>query len=177
MAVGCQHGEWSSSGPPSRCRRVAVSGRRLRRPVVYLDHSTLVDAFDGKYAVAGPNAASNVDLASVVEEAAGKGTLCLSIIHVFELVRRDHAVAMATWLGGLSPLWFQMDEAANEELANEAMRRLGMKCVPPGRLPIHHAMYAAFRSSLFKDPALASAAQSIIDSLVETGFSPRVRLG
>ena len=83
---------------------------------------------------------------------------------MFELARREHAVAMARWLGGLSPLWFQMDEAANEELVNEVKRRLGMKCAPPGRLPIHHAMSAAYRSSLFKDPALARAAQWILES-------------
>jgi hypothetical protein len=140
-----------------------AGGKPLRRPVVYLDQSTLVDAFEGKRGATGPNAVSNAELATVVEEAARTGTICISIIHVFELARRDHAVAMATWLGGLAPRWFQMDEAANEELANEVRRRLGMKCAPPGRLPIHHAMSAAYRSSLFKNPALARAALRILD--------------
>jgi hypothetical protein len=128
--------------------------------LVYLDHSTLVNAFDGKR---GEGAAPeiNADLASVIEDVAGRGTLCISI-HVFEMARRDDAVAMATWIGGLSPLWLQTDDAADAERANEVRQRFGMKCTWPRRLPIHHAISGAFRSSLFKNPALASAALSIL---------------
>lgn len=147
-----------------RGRLLDAGGRHeLRRPIAYLDHSTLVDAFEGKRGAAGPNVATNAELAAVVEDVARRGTLCLSIIHVFELAPSDHAIAMATWLGGLDPLWFQMDEADNEELVDEVKRRLGMKCEPAGRLPIYNAMSGAYRSSLFKNSALASAARWTVE--------------
>ena len=93
----------------SRDRKVLLDAgaKPLPRPVVYLDHSTLVDAFDGKRG-AGPNAAANAELAEIVDAVARRGTLCLSVIHLFELAPSDYAVEMATWLGALPHLWFQM---------------------------------------------------------------------
>jgi hypothetical protein len=126
------------------------SGRSLRRPVVYLDHSTLVDAFFGKRGERA-DAALNAEIAAVVEDVARRGTLCLSPTHVIELIpfpRRDDALAMAAWLDGLDPAWFQMEGAAEDELTREVMRRVGLKSGPAPGLPVHHAMTAAMRENL-----------------------------
>jgi hypothetical protein len=128
-----------------------ASGRRkLRSPIVYLDQSTLVDAFMGKHGK-GSDTTLNAELASVVEDVATRGTLCLSIVHVLEIVPwpdRDDAFAMAGWLDSLDPLWFQMEGGPEDELANEVMRRLGLRTAPVGRLPIHAAMTAAVRENI-----------------------------
>lgn len=128
-----------------------ASGRHdLRSPVVYLDHSSLVDAFEGKQGT-GKNPAINAELAAVVEDVARRGTLCLSVVHVIETVprsNRDEALAIAKWLDGLNPLWFQMEGSIEDELANEVRRRLGLRTAPVGRLPIHHAMTAAMSENI-----------------------------
>jgi hypothetical protein len=126
------------------------SGRCLRRPVVYLDQSTLVDAFFGRRGERA-DAALNAEIAAIVEDVARRGTLCLSPAHVIELIpwpTRDDALAMGAWLDGLDPAWFQMEGSAEDELTNEVMRRVGLKSAPAPRLPIHHAMTAAMRDNL-----------------------------
>jgi hypothetical protein len=103
-----------------------ASGRCLRRPVVYLDQSTLVDAYFGKRGERA-DLALNAELAEIVEDVASRGTLCLSVVHVIELTpwpSREDALAMAAWLDGLNPLWFQMEGATERELANEVKRAL-----------------------------------------------------
>jgi hypothetical protein len=127
-----------------------VSGRSLARPVVYLDHSTLVDAFEGARRE-GANATTNVELAAVVEDVARRGTLCLSIVHVIELVQRprlEEALAMARWLDGLGHLWFQLEGASLAELEGDVRRRLRMRGAPSPCLPIHHTMTAAIRDNI-----------------------------
>lgn len=130
-----------------------ASGRHeLRPPVVYLDQSHLSDAFDGKRGI-GADAAINAELAAIVEEVAHRGTLCLSSGHLVELANRprlDEALAVARWLDGLEPMWFQAQGAAERELADEVERRLGLK--PPAAvkpsLPIHSAITAAMQDNL-----------------------------
>lgn len=130
---------------------LGANGRPLPGPVVYLDHSTLVDAFDGTRGE-GPDAAINAELAAVVEDVARRGTLCLSFVHLVELANRrfDEAFAMARWLDGLNPMWFQVQGAAEDELAYEVGRRLGLDGLDKvdRRLPIHRAMTAALRENL-----------------------------
>ena len=130
-----------------------ASGRHeLRPPIVYLDQSHLSDAFDGKRGI-GSDAAINAELAAVVEEVARRGTLCLSSGHLVELANRprlDEALAVARWLDGLEPMWFQAQGAAERELADEVERRLGLKgpaAVEPS-LPIHSAITAAMKDIL-----------------------------
>jgi hypothetical protein len=128
-----------------------ASGRHeLRAPIVYLDQSTLVDAFKGKRGE-GVDAPTNAELAAIVEEIASRGTLCLSVVHVIELVpwpTREDALAMAAWLDRLNPHWFQMEGSAEDELANEVRRRLGLRTAAAQRLPIHDAMTAAIRENM-----------------------------
>jgi hypothetical protein len=127
-----------------------AGGRLLRRPVAYLDQYTLSDAFDGKRGE-GPNAAVHAELAAVVEAVARRGTLCLSFVHLVELANRprlDEALAVARWLDGLEPLWFQALGAAEAELGAEVARKLRLDDAPPPRLPIFAAMTAALRESM-----------------------------
>jgi hypothetical protein len=119
----------------------------IRRPVVYLDQSTLGDAFEGTIGV-GPDLDAKAELAALVSEVASRGTLCVSATHLIELTQWnpfENAFEMAKWLDARGPLWFQMEGATEVELEEEVGRRLGLEGVPPRRLLIHGTLMAAWR--------------------------------
>jgi hypothetical protein len=156
-------------------------GDPLRRPVVYLDQSTLSDAFDGTRG-AGSDPATTVELATIVADIARRGTLCVSSVHMIELAQRprfDEAHALARWLDGLEPMWFQMEGSAEAELEAEVGRRLGLE-VPPSRILIHRAASAAMGPhmhtvspegtvDLLREPTIAGALRQVHGKLDEAG--------
>jgi hypothetical protein len=81
------------------------------RPLVYPDWSTLVYAFAGT-AASAPQECK--DLAQTVSSIAAGANLCLSLIHIYELVHKekpDERLAMAQWLESLDTVWFDSDGA------------------------------------------------------------------
>jgi hypothetical protein len=124
---------------------LGASGRPLRRPVVYLDWSTLSDAVPTADGLAGRDGAARAELVPLVAEIARRGTLCLSIAHVIEMVAmpsRDAALERARWLDRLEHAWVNIDRAEKDELIHAVRRQLGLTNEPP-RLPVHHTMSAA----------------------------------
>jgi hypothetical protein len=110
-------------------------GRPLRRPIVYLDTSTLGNAFPG---AREPDPA----LTEVVALAASRGTLCFSVAHIIEVTAiqpREHALSMGQWLDSLDRNWVSVTTAADDELTHAVRTELALTTDPPG-LPIHHTM-------------------------------------
>jgi len=117
-------------------------GKPLRRPVVYLDTSTLGNAYPG---------AQDADpmLTEVVALAASRGTLCLSIAHVIELAAipvRDYALGIGRWLDSLDRAWVQVTSAEDAELTHALRAQVGLTA-DPARLPVHHTITAALRDN------------------------------
>ena len=118
-----------------------VHGRPLRRPIVYLDTSTLGDAFPGART---PNAAL-----AAVELAANVGTLCLSLPHVTEIAAipdRNLALWLARWLTGLDHHWIAEKNAEAYELEQALRVELGLS-TDPIRLPVDPTLTGAMREN------------------------------
>jgi hypothetical protein len=135
--------EAHSSPSVLRAVPLGADGRPLRRPIVFLDTSTLCNAFPGARE-------PDPELTAVVELAASRGTLCFSIAHVIELSAlnpREHALQFARWLDGLEHSWVQVTNAEEEELSHATLVALGLTTEKP-RLPVHAVITAAIRDNL-----------------------------
>jgi hypothetical protein len=125
---------------------LGADGEPLRRPIVYLDWSTLSDAFLSQR----PGEPPNADLASLVRRLAGRGTLCYSVTHLIELIAmnpRESALSLARSLEQLDHRWFTVTETEEQELVEAVRRQLGVATELP-RLPVHLTMMAAMRENL-----------------------------
>jgi hypothetical protein len=127
----------------SAAAALGADGRPLRRPIVFLDTSTLCNAFPG---ARNPDP----DLTEVVARAASRGTLCFSIAHVIELGAlgpKEYALQIARWLDGIEHAWVQVTNAEEEELSHAVRAALGLTTEKP-RLPVHFVITAALRDNL-----------------------------
>ncbi|MBI2392160.1 MAG: hypothetical protein HYV09_21405 [Deltaproteobacteria bacterium] len=96
---------------------MAAHPRRPTKPSVYLDQSTLSDAFRaGLINDRKPDRLRGYGpLAPCVERVASDADLCVSILHAQELAAwEDVAMAhgLAKWLDGLEVVWMHATEAA-----------------------------------------------------------------
>lgn len=87
----------------------------MRRPTVYLDTSTIADAFDG-------GAAGSVrwkrDLRDFVEDVASQGTPVFSFIHVLELFQwnpPERVLERARWMDSFHAAWTKTGRPAEDE--------------------------------------------------------------
>jgi hypothetical protein len=126
--------------------RLGANGAPLRRPVVYLDWSTL------SYAYVDSCAPVRNGLAELVCDVASRGTLCFSIVHLLELIAmpsREEAFARARYLDRLDHSWVKTNDAEREELAQAVRRELGLSSTP-SCLPVHGTLSASVIDSLAK---------------------------
>jgi hypothetical protein len=131
---------------------LGADGAPLRRPIVYLDWSTMSDAVPTPDGLTGRDGAARGELAELVAEISRCGTLCFSIAHLIELVAmrpRDAALVRATWLDRLDHVWVKVSNAEKDELAHAVRVQLGLTKAPP-RLPIHHTMTASISDAVAK---------------------------
>lgn len=88
-------------------------------PTVYLDWSTLLDGFKGIQLNA---AAADRSLADALSRASRAANLCMSFVHLYELMRwRDEQAReeCSTWLDHLDVVWLRLPEEVHElELEN-----------------------------------------------------------
>jgi hypothetical protein len=114
-------------------------GKPLRRPVVYLDTSTLGDAFPGAFEPCP-------ELTEAVTLAASRGILCLSVAQIIEVTALqplERSLWMGRWLDSLERHWLSVTTAAGDELTYAVSADLGLTNDPP-RLPIYHTMIGGF---------------------------------
>jgi hypothetical protein len=117
------------------------------KPTVYLDHSTLVDAF--KVHVPG----TNVDhayrpLKGWVERVAGEANLCLSVVHLVELGGWGDAEprdAMARWYGSLPIVWAPLMHHVQADEADH-WTKVAVGVTSRTHLPFASSLEAAFRT-------------------------------
>jgi hypothetical protein len=132
---------------------------------VYLDTSTLGDAFPGAFKPCP-------ELTAAVELAANLGTLCFSAPHIIEVTAlqpRERSVATGQWLDSLDPHWLSVTTAADDELTHAVRRELGLTIDPP-RLPIHKTMTGGLRGNM-KDLTPAGT----VDILADPTFAGFIR--
>lgn len=124
------------------------------RPTVYLDTSTLSDAFA---AAAGGATASPVfaPLRPWIEHVAATSNLCVSLFHILELAdlageRAGFVDELAAWLDGLSTVWLASpDRIMEAETRNWLRVTLGVAS-EEGGLPYVPSMLTSFREFNFK---------------------------
>jgi hypothetical protein len=146
---------------------VDATGTPLRRPVVYLDWSTLSDAFPTADGSAG---AARTELAELVAQIACNGTLCFSIAHLIELIAmrpREAALARARWLDQLEHAWVNISNAEKDELCHAVRWQLGLTSAT-ARVPVHQTMSASIIDSLAKQTPAGIA--EILNDPTITGF-------
>ena len=102
----------------------------MRPPIVYLDSSTLADAF-GAVHVHTPSGHSPYEkLYILIGKVSAEGSLCYSTTHLEELVEWDpveRVIAFAEWIESLEPVWCRSaDRALDGELQWWLRRELGM---------------------------------------------------
>ncbi|HZL19148.1 MAG TPA: hypothetical protein VFG23_15535 [Polyangia bacterium] len=147
-----------------------ATGTPLRRPVVYLDWSTLSDAFPTADGATGHDGAALTELTELVAEIARSGTLCFSIAHLIELIAmrpREAALARAQWLDRLEHAWVNISNAEKSELIDAVRRQLGLTSAA-ARAPVHHPMSASIINSLTKQTAAGIA--DILSDPTTAGF-------
>jgi len=146
---------------PARCRR-------SERPTVYLDQSTLSDAFSAMDALADDSRAAFQPLVTWVHEAAREANLCLSPAHILELSGWAHSDgdAMAAWLDGLDTVWLypvqRLLQREDERLVREIA---GLD--PPSRIePFAPSFLSLFEGTWTPEQLAEALAQPTIATAV-----------
>jgi hypothetical protein len=102
----------------------------VRRPIVYLDSSTLADAFGAVHVRKPKGHDPYEELYVLIGRVSSEASLCYSINHFEELIEWDpfdRVIALAEWIDGLKPLWCRSaDRALEGELEWWLRRELGL---------------------------------------------------
>lgn len=137
------------------------------RPLVYLDHSTLVDAFAGRETTAP---ADTRDLLRTVERIASTANLCLSLTHAWELAHYDHEARRrdrSRWIESLPVVWCHSDnEVIEREVINAvAGSARGTVIAPP--LPAVPSFLSLFGEALTGEALAYALTHPSLEDFVE----------
>jgi hypothetical protein len=138
----------------------------MRTPTIYLDWSTLCDAFKSTSGLSSP-LPEYERLRSAIENGSRAGTLVLAPVHVSELLiwkPRDSAEAMAQWLDSLETTWVQaFNPDSDAELRWWLRRTIGFVDAPAfapfvGDVVTAHlpCMSGPPSAEILRDPTLAA---------------------
>jgi hypothetical protein len=123
----------------------------MQHPTVYLDWSSLCLAFKATEGLA-PADDSARRLRNIVETLAAAGSLCLSPVHLSELITwhpKQSALLMANWLDSLRATWVRRPDPFNdEELLWWIRHYLGLH-QPPAYSPFASNLSHAFNSGMY----------------------------
>lgn len=127
---------------------MAPRTRDTTKPTVYLDQSTLCDAFRAHLQPAGADPAYR-PLLPWIERVAREANLCLSTAHIAEIGRwgdRASANALADWIDGLPTVWVRsMLDVGPEE--DDFWTKIAAGFTPSSRVePFTASLLAAFNA-------------------------------
>jgi len=138
-----------------------------KKPLVYLDWSTLVYAFDGT-----SDSARDVrrNLSRTVVDISAKANLCLSFTHICELTHNRDAVgraAMARWLDGLDAVWLRSESEVEVAELRHALvcAATGTRVPPP--VPAVPSFLSMWGEALRGEALEYALANPTLDALVE----------
>jgi hypothetical protein len=140
------------------------------KPTVYLDHSTMCDAFRAHLVGGQPGHRAYLPLLSWIERVAQEANLCLSLIHVNELGRWDDQAmgdALAGWWDRLPIVWVH-SRMTLEEREGDHWTRVVADVASPGVQPFAPSLMTAFHDIDMKAVGALLASAHPVVSLVET---------
>lgn len=108
---------------------------RPELPTVYVDWSTLVDAFKGLQLHAP---ATDKALAAAIDRASRAANLCMSFVHLYELLRWSDERARdecAIWLDHLDVVWLRVPEEVHDAELENLLRGAAAGRQRPPRVP------------------------------------------
>jgi hypothetical protein len=123
------------------------------KPSVYLDQSTLCDAFGAHAVGARPEASAYRPLLPWIERVAREANLCLSLIHFREMSKwgdLQAADALATWLDGLPIVWMRgVDNLVQQE--DDVWTRRAAGAASPDVEPFAPSVLSLFEEGINPD--------------------------
>lgn len=137
------------------------------KPLVYLDFSTLVYAFEGTSEAAATDRRA---LLRNIERVASNANLCLSFTHICELAHRTDPIAraaMARWLDRLDAVWLLSDsEVETAELRHAVISAATGRRAPPS-VPAVSSFLSIWGNALRGEALEYALANPTVDAAVE----------